>query len=93
MMAMGDWDHMMRALGPDASLRKLSEEVAELHDAVDQVDLPDIMEEAADVMIPTVSLLTCYGWGLDDLLAAMGRKMLVNLDRRWAISDGVLHHV
>ena len=88
-MTRKEWDRLMRMLGPEASMRKVDEEVAEFHDAT---TVAGLLGEAADIVIAVVSVLSCFGLDESDLAGKVSRKMRENLDRTWHMEDGVLRH-
>ena len=88
-MTRKEWDRLMRVLGPEASMRKVDEEVAEFHDAT---TVGELLGEAADVVIAMVSVLSCFGLDEFDLAGKVRRKMQENLSRTWHLDDGVLRH-
>lgn len=76
----GNWHHATfgRPARPSTSGVKLAEEVAELNQAITANFLPDIEEEAADIMI--VLLCLCAAFQLD-LARAVEQKLAHNEER------------
>ncbi|MDR0702565.1 MAG: bifunctional phosphoribosyl-AMP cyclohydrolase/phosphoribosyl-ATP diphosphatase HisIE [Azoarcus sp.] len=62
------------AKGPDAILKKIGEEAAELIMASKDGEKVDIVHEAADVLFHTLALLVFHGLSIDDVRRELARR-------------------
>ncbi len=64
----------LMAKGPDAILKKIGEESAELIMAAKDGKRPNIIYESADLLYHTMVLLAFFGLGAEDVLSELQRR-------------------
>lgn len=86
------WVALFKSLTSGSPQAKLPEETREFLDAEDGT--AHKLEEAADVIIVTMTELAFEGFTLAELADAIQAKLLTNLSRQWALhDDGTVSHV